>query len=99
MPITFLTYLSRYLWAVRPPPQNSAEAKNLSGALLPVKARLMRASTQWWMNKASPLSKVSLYSVSKTLQNKKIGIDNSISIPIFYNYFPSIKSFAIFLNS
>jgi hypothetical protein len=51
------------------------------------------------MNKASPLIKVSLYSVSKTLQNKKIGIDNSISIPIFYNYFPSIKSFAIFLNS
>ncbi|TKH45241.1 hypothetical protein FC698_18980 [Bacillus cereus] len=69
------------------------------GALLPVKARLMRASTQWGMNKAPPLSKFSLYSVSKTLQNKKIGIDNYISIPIFYNYFPSIKSFAIFLNS
>ncbi|MBR9685320.1 hypothetical protein CWB36_07270 [Bacillus cereus] len=62
MSITFLTYLSRYLWAVRPPPQNSAKAKKLGGALL---------------------IKVSLYSVSKTLQNKKIGIDNYISIPIF----------------
>ncbi|MDV6352381.1 hypothetical protein FML83_18695 [Bacillus thuringiensis] len=62
MPITFFTYLSRYLWAVRPPPQNSAKAKKLGRALL---------------------IKVSLYSVSKTLQNKKIGIDNYISIPIF----------------
>lgn len=62
MSITFLTYLSRYLWAVRPSPQNSAQAKKLGGALL---------------------IKVSLYSVSKTLQNKKIGIDNYISIPIF----------------
>ncbi|MDR4196233.1 hypothetical protein FO504_25910 [Bacillus cereus] len=31
MPITFLTYLSRYLWAVRPSPQNSAQAKKLGG--------------------------------------------------------------------
>ena len=31
MPITFLTYLSRYLWAVRPSPQNSAKAKKLGG--------------------------------------------------------------------
>ena len=37
--------------AVRPPPQNSAEAKKLGGGQLPVKARLVRADNQWWMNK------------------------------------------------
>ena len=35
--------LSRYLWAVRPPSQNSVKAKKLGGVGLPVKARLVRA--------------------------------------------------------
>ncbi|PEZ09124.1 hypothetical protein CN326_03575 [Bacillus sp. AFS018417] len=39
--------LSRYLWVVRLPPQNSAKAKKLSGDKLPVKARLVRADNQW----------------------------------------------------
>ncbi|KXI50050.1 hypothetical protein ACS45_18630 [Bacillus cereus] len=42
---------ARYLWEVRPPPQNSAEAKKLGGGQLPVKARLVRADNQWGMNK------------------------------------------------
>ena len=99
MSITFLTYLSRYLWAARPSPQNSAEAKKLGGGPAARKSPIDEGFYLVGMNKAPPLNKVSLYSVSKTLQNKKIGIDNYISIPIFYNYFPSIKSFAIFLNS
>lgn len=33
--------LSRYLWVVRLPPQNSAKAKKLSGDKLPVKVRLV----------------------------------------------------------
>ena len=31
-----LVDLSRYLWAVRPPPQNSAKAKKLEGGLLKI---------------------------------------------------------------
>ncbi|OOR07278.1 hypothetical protein BW900_09070 [Bacillus mycoides] len=40
--ITGVFYLSRYLWAVKLPPQNSAGAKKLSGS---------RANNQWWMKK------------------------------------------------
>jgi len=35
--------LSRYMPGSKTPPQNSAEEKKLDGALLPVKARLVRA--------------------------------------------------------
>ncbi|KAB2360962.1 hypothetical protein F8514_06165 [Bacillus toyonensis] len=48
--VVCFVHLSRYLWAVRTPPQNSAEAKKLGGGL-PVKARLVRADNQWGMNK------------------------------------------------
>ncbi|AOY16947.1 hypothetical protein BGI23_17415 [Bacillus sp. ABP14] len=37
--------------AVRPPPQNLAEAKESGRDQLPVKARLVRANNQWGMNK------------------------------------------------
>ncbi|QWG47881.1 hypothetical protein EXW31_26265 [Bacillus mycoides] len=49
--------LSRYLWAVRLPPQNSAGTKKLGGRS---NARLVKANNQWGMNK-TPLIKVSLY--------------------------------------
>jgi len=39
------------LWAVRPPTQNSAEAKKLGGDQLSIKARLVRANNQWGMKK------------------------------------------------
>ena len=69
MPITFLTYLSRYLWAVRPSPQNSAQAKVRWGPAAR-KSPIDEGFYSVGMNKAPPLNKVSLYSVSKTLQNK-----------------------------
>ncbi|PHG60071.1 hypothetical protein COI59_24960 [Bacillus toyonensis] len=46
----FLSILSRYLRAVRFPPQNSAGAKKLGGDPLLVNARLVIANNQWGMN-------------------------------------------------
>ncbi|OOQ96080.1 hypothetical protein BW898_06785 [Bacillus cereus] len=54
-------FLSRYLWAVKLPPQNSAGAKNLGGDQLPVNARLVRANNQWGMNKTPTDYSFTLY--------------------------------------
>ncbi|OTW71186.1 hypothetical protein BK727_23525 [Bacillus thuringiensis serovar roskildiensis] len=44
-------YLPRYLREVRPPPQNSEEAKKLSGGLTARKSLIGSTNNQWGMNK------------------------------------------------
>ncbi|QWH63872.1 hypothetical protein EXW39_22670 [Bacillus mycoides] len=58
--------LSRYLRAVRPPPQNSAGAKKLGGRSTARKRPIGSTNNQWGMNK-TPLIKVSLYRFTNAL--------------------------------
>ena len=46
-----MSVLSRYLWAVRPPPQNSAKAKKLGGGSTARKSPIGSTNNQWGMNK------------------------------------------------
>ncbi|PEB48650.1 hypothetical protein CON65_16375 [Bacillus pseudomycoides] len=47
----FLSLLSRYLRAVRPPPQNSAKAKKLGGGSTARKSPIRSTNNQWGMKK------------------------------------------------
>ncbi|RWS44215.1 hypothetical protein EKA14_06345 [Bacillus mycoides] len=57
--LSLLYNLSRYLRAIRLPPQNSANARKLGGRYIPVSARLVKANNYLGMN--HPMIKVSLY--------------------------------------
>ncbi|QWG46654.1 hypothetical protein EXW31_21285 [Bacillus mycoides] len=50
-PLSFACFLSRYLWAVKLPPQNSAGAKRLGGRSTARKRPISSTNNQWGMNK------------------------------------------------
>ncbi|OOR64476.1 hypothetical protein BLX04_07375 [Bacillus mycoides] len=57
----YLHFLSRYLWAVRLPPQNSANARELGGRSTARKSPIGLTNNQWGDEQNPPLIKVSLY--------------------------------------
>ncbi|MDR4169197.1 hypothetical protein CN923_12040 [Bacillus cereus] len=62
----YYIFLSRYLWAVKLPPQNSANARELDGRSTARKSPIGSTNNQWGI--PPPLIKVSLYSLIKKHQ-------------------------------